>query len=66
MDIRFTLNEGAALTEEQIREIEDSANYPYVEDADSPEIDPEKHPELWKKALDSLAERNRRMAKRMA
>ena len=66
MDIRFTLNENTALTEEQIKEIENSANYSYVEDDDSPEIDPEKNPELWKKALESLADRNRRMAKRMA
>ena len=66
MDIRFTLNEDATLTEEQIREIEAAANYPYVEDVDSPEVDPEKNPELWRKALESLAERNRRMAKRMA
>ena len=66
MDIRFSPNEGAALTEEQIREIENAANYPYVEDADSPEVDPQKNPELWKKALDALAERNRRMARRMA
>lgn len=66
MDIRFTLSKNAALTEEQIREIEKSADYPYVEDDDSPEVDPEKNPELWKKALDALAERNRRMAKRMA
>jgi len=66
MDIRFTLNENAALTEDQIKEIENSANYPYVEDVDSPEVDPQKNPELWKKALESLAERNRRMAKRMA
>ena len=28
--------------------------------------DPRKNPELWAKALDALAERNRRMAKRMA
>ena len=66
MDNRFTLNEGMTLTEEQIQEIEASTNYPYVEDADSPEVDPQKNPELWKKALDALAERNRRMAKRMA
>ena len=66
MDIRFTLNEGATLTEEQIKEIENAVNYPYVEDDDSPEVEPTKNPELWKKALDSLAERNRRMAKRMA
>lgn len=60
------MNESTSLTEEQIREIENAANYPYVEDADSPEVDPQKNPELWKKALDALAERNRRMAKRMA
>ncbi len=66
MDIRFTLNENPVLTEEQIREIENAANFPYVEDADSPEVDPEKNPELWKKAQNALAERNRRMARRMA
>lgn len=66
MDIKFTLNADATLTEEQIREIEASVNYPYQEDADSPEVDPQKHPELWKKALEALAERNRRMAQRMA
>ena len=66
MDIRFTLNENASLTEEQIREIEQSESYPYVEDDDSPEIDPEKNPELWNKALEALAERNRWMARRKA
>ena len=66
MDNRFALNEGEALTEEQIREIENASQFPYVEDADSPEVDPEKNPELWKKALDALAKRNRRMAQKMA
>ena len=66
MDNRFVLNEGEALTEEQIREIENASQFPYVEDADSPEVDPEKNPELWAKALEALAERNRMMAKNMA
>lgn len=66
MDIRFTLNENTALTEEQIMEIENSTYYPYEEDADSPEVDPQKNPELWKKALNALAERNRRITRRKA
>lgn len=66
MDVRFTLKADAELTEDQVREIEASRQYPLVEDEDSPEIDPRKNPELWAKALDALAERNRRMAKRMA
>ena len=66
MDIRFTLNADAMPTEDQIREIEASRELPFVEDEDSPEIDPQKNPELWARALEALAERNRRMAKSMA
>lgn len=53
-------------TEDQVREIEASREFHFVEDEDSPEIDPQKNPELWAKALDALAERNRKMAKNMA
>ena len=53
-------------TEDQVREIEASRELPFVEDEDSPEIDPQKNPELWAKALEALAERNRMMAKNMA
>lgn len=53
-------------TEDQVREIEASQEFPFVEDEDSPEIDPQKNPELWAKALEALAERNRMMAKNMA
>lgn len=56
----------ATPTEDQIREIEASRKCAFVEDEDSPEIDPQKNPELWAKALEALAERNRNMAKRMA
>ena len=53
-------------TEDQVRVIEASREFPFVEDEDSPEIDPQKNPELWAKALEALAERNRMMAKNMA
>lgn len=66
MDIRFTLKPDAMLTEDQIKEIEASRELQFVEDEESPEIDPQKNPELWAKALEALAERNKRMAKRMA
>lgn len=66
MDIRFELSADAQLTEEQIREIEASRKLPYVEDEDSPLLDPQQTPELWAKAMEALAERNRRMASRMA
>lgn len=66
MDIRFMIKADATPTEDQVREIEASRELPFVEDEDSPEIDPQKNPELWAKALEALAERNRRMAKRMA
>lgn len=66
MDVRFNLNADTQLTEEQIREIEASRDLAYVEDEDSPLIDPERTPELWAKAREALAERNRRMANRMA
>lgn len=56
----------ATPTEDQIREIEASRKFAFVEDEDSPEIDPQKNPELWAKALEALAERNRNMAKRMS
>ncbi|MBQ8964458.1 MAG: hypothetical protein IJ089_11840 [Clostridia bacterium] len=54
------------LTEEQIREIEASSLRPCVEDDDCPELDPEKTPELWAEMMKALAERNRKMAQRMA
>ncbi|MER2142475.1 MAG: hypothetical protein ABS888_01675 [Eubacteriales bacterium] len=66
MDVRFILKADATLTEDQVREIEASRQFPFVEDEDSPEVDPQKNPELWAKALEALASRNRRMAKRMA
>lgn len=66
MDLRFTLRPEDELTKEQIEEIEASRYMAYVEDEDSPLIDPEKTPELWAKALEALADRNRRMAQRMA
>ena len=66
MDIRFTLKPDAMLTEDQIKEIEASRELQFVEDEESPEIDPQKNPELWAKALEALADRNRRMAQRMA
>jgi hypothetical protein len=66
VDIRFMIKADAIPTEDQAREIEASREFPFVEDEDSPEIDPQKNPELWAKALEALAERNRMMAKNMA
>ena len=57
---------GMKEVKDQVREIEVSRQFPFVEDEDSPEVDPQKNPELWAKALEALASRNRRMAKRMA
>lgn len=54
------------LTEEQVKEIEASYRMPCVEDDDCPEIDPQKTPELWAEMMNALAERNRKMAQRMA
>ena len=54
------------LTEEQIREVEAAENMPFVEDQECPEIDPQKTPELWDEMMKALAERNRKMAQRMA
>ena len=56
----------STLTEAQVKQIEAAANLPYVEDEDCPELNPEKTPELWAEMLKALAERNRRMAERMA
>ena len=52
-------------TEDQVREIEASREFPFVEDEDSPEIDPEKNPTLYEGFLKSLGERNRRLAKQI-
>jgi hypothetical protein len=65
MEIRYQLKEEAQLTEEQIREIEAARNHTYIEDEDSPEIDPEKNPDLYEGFLKSLGERNRRLAKQI-
>lgn len=54
------------LTEAQIDEIRTACDLPYVEDEDNPELDPQKTPELWAEMMNALAERNRRMAERMA
>ena len=66
MDVYFNLKPDDELTREQIIEIEAARDLPYVEDEDNPELDPQKTPELWNKAMEALAERNRRMAQRMA
>jgi hypothetical protein len=66
MDVRYVLKPDTGLTEEQLREIEAARSMPYVEDEDSPQIDPEKTPELWAAMMEALAERNRKMARRMA
>ena len=65
MEIRYQLKENAKLTEQQVREIETSRNCVYMEDEDSPEIDPSKNPELYEGFLKSLGERNRRIAKQI-
>ena len=65
MEIRYQLKEEAQLTEEQIMEIEAARNCTYIEDEDSPEIDPEKNPELYEGFLKNLGERNRRLAKQI-
>ena len=54
------------LTEAQIQEIKAAQNMPFVEDQDCPELDPQKTPELWEEMMKALAERNRKMAQRMA
>ena len=54
------------MTEEQVREIEAACKLPYVEDEDCPQIDPQRTPELWEEMMKALAERNRKMAQRMA
>lgn len=54
------------LTEAQINEINTANNLPFVEDEDCPMLDPQKTPELWADMMNALAERNRRMAERMA
>lgn len=63
MDVHYILKEDSSLTEDQIQEIKASRELPYVEDEDSPEIDPEKTPELYAGFLSSLAERNRKLEK---
>ena len=65
MEIRYDLKENARLSVEQIREIESARDFPYTPDEDSPEIDPEKNPELYKGFLKSLGERNRRLARQV-
>jgi hypothetical protein len=65
MEIRYDLKEGARLSEEQIKEIESARNCPYTPDEDSPEIDPEKNPELYEGFLKSLGERNRKLARQV-
>ena len=62
MDIYYKLKENAKLTDDQIKEIEQARNYPYIEDEDSPEIDPDKTPDLYEGFLNNLGERNRRIA----
>ena len=66
MDVTFTLKPGDQLTQDQIQEIKAARDWAHTEDEDNPELDPQTTPELWESALKALAERNRRMAKRMA
>lgn len=61
-DVKYRLKQGQKLTEEQVKEIEAARDIPIVFDEDSPEIDPEKTPELFASMMKAVAERNQRIA----
>ena len=61
-DVRYRLKQGQKLTQEQIEEIEAARDIPITFDEDSPEIDPEKTPELYAAMMKAVGERNQRVA----
>ena len=64
-DVYFTLKRETPLTPEQIAMIEAARDLPVEEDADNPEIDPIRTPELYAALMKTVAERNQRVVEKL-
>ena len=62
-DIRFKLEKGTKISEEEISMIEEARSKEPVYDEDNPEIDPSSTPEQFEALMRAVGERNRRIAK---
>ena len=65
-EVRFILQRDSKPTPEQIAMIEAARNLPPVYDEDNPPIDPVETPEQYAALLQAVAERNRRVAAKLA
>lgn len=63
-EIRYTLERGTKLTEEEVAMIEAARSLPETTDEDNPPIDPVATPEQYNALMKAVAERNRRIAER--
>ena len=64
-DVHYTYKRGTPLTPEEIAMIEAARDLPVEEDEDNPEIDPVKTPEQYAALMRAVAERNRRVVKKL-
>ncbi|MBE6909891.1 MAG: hypothetical protein E7474_10050 [Ruminococcaceae bacterium] len=63
-EVRFILERGTKLSDEEIAMIEAARNLPESPDEDNPPIDPVATPEQYNALMRAVAERNRRVAGR--
>lgn len=64
-DIYYTRKAGTPLTEAEIAMVEAARQFEDEYDEDNPEIDPEKTPELYTAMMSAVAERNRRVSRKL-
>ncbi len=64
-EICYTRKVGTPLTEEEIAMVESTRNHEDEYDADNPAIDPEETPGLYAAMMDAVAERNRRVSRKL-
>lgn len=64
-DIFYTRKAGTPLTEAEIAMVEAARQFEDEYDEDNPEIDPEKTPELYAAMMSAVAERNRRVSRKL-
>ena len=64
-EVRFILERGTKLSDEEIAMIEAARDLPFEDDEDNPAVDPEATPERYAALMRSVAERNQRVIEKL-
>ena len=65
-EVRYSIKKGQKPTEEQIKEVMEATKKAPVYDSECPFVDPEKTPKNYEAMMKAVAERNRRLAEKLA